>query len=180
MLTSEQNRLHQARSKRVKGDVQESIKFLKKRLGEADHDINGKLKQCEFWKEDVELLLTVPGVGNDLAMSLVTCLPELGRLNRKQISALVGVAPMNCDSGSYRGKRKIWGGRSQVRAALYMATLVASRFNPVIREHYNQLLKRGKLKKVALVACMRKLLTILNAILKTRRGWQLIETSAGV
>lgn len=171
MLTTERTRLTQTRSPRVKKDISEVIAFLKKQLKDADKDIHQRLKESRFWQEDVDLLASVPGVGPVMTMSLVASLPELGKLNRKQVSALVGVAPFNCDSGQYAGKRIIWGGRADVRATLYMATLVAAHKNPVIMAHYQRLLARGKVKKVALVACMRKLLTILNAMMKNRTKW---------
>ena len=118
------------------------------------------------------MLRTVPGVGPQLAVSILAYLPELGTLDRKRIAALVGVAPFNRDSGAFRGKRAVWGGRSHMRAALYMSALVASRHNPVISVFYQRLLAAGKTKKVALPACMRKLLVILNAMLKHRCSWQ--------
>lgn len=171
MLTAERTRLTQTRSKHVRKDVDEHIKFLRKRLRDADEDIHRRLRDSKFWKEEVDLLASVPGVGPVTTMSIVASLPELGKLNRKQVSALVGVAPLNCDSGQHAGKRVTWGGRADVRANLYMATLVAVRRNPLIRTFYERLLSTGKAKKVALVACMRKLLTILNAMLKTRTPW---------
>lgn len=171
MLTAERTRLSQSRSSTVRRDVDEHIKFLKKRLRDADKDIHQRLKESEFWKEEVDLLASVPGVGPVTTMSIVASLPELGKLNRKQISALVGVAPLNCDSGQCAGRRMTWGGRADVRANLYMATLVAARRNSVIKAFYERLLSAGKAKKLALVACMRKLLTILNAMLKTRSPW---------
>jgi transposase len=117
------------------------------------------------------LLQSIPGVGKVLSATLLAELPELGKLNRRQIAALVGVAPYNRDSGKMRGKRSIWGGRASVRSVLYMATLVSTRFNPVISSFYQRLLEKGKVKKIALVACMRRLLTIMNAILKSQKAW---------
>lgn len=178
MLTSEKTRLRQARAKKVRKDVEETIKFLKKRIKNTDLDIQNRLKKSAFWKEDMNLLTSVPGIGPVATMSIISSLPELGKLNRKQISALVGVAPLCRDSGNYHGKRTTWGGRASVRTALFMATLSAARFNPVIRRFYERLLAAGKAPMVALIACMRKLLTILNAILKTRTSWnQLPEQS---
>lgn len=171
MLTSERQRYNQARSTRVRKDVKAHVAFLKKQLRDADNDIDGRLKSSAFWKEEADLLASVPGVGPVMTMSIISSLPELGTLNRKQVSALVGVAPHACDSGKHAGKRMIWGGRADVRATLYMATLVAVRRNPPIRDFYERLLDRGKPKKVAIVACMRKLLTILNAMVKTRSRW---------
>ena len=124
-----------------------------------------------MWRQKDDLLRSVPGVGEQVSVSLLAYLPELGALDRKQIAALVGVAPINRDSGIMRGRRTVWGGRSRVRATLYMGTLVATRYNPVIRVFYQRLLAAGKAKKVALVACMRKLLTILNSMVKSGRHW---------
>ena len=135
-------------------------------------DLDDKIKDSPIWREKDDLLKSVPGVGPVLSYTLLSALPELGSLNRKQIAALAGVAPFNRDSGKYRGKRTINGGRTRVRPALYMATLVATRFNPVIKSHYAHLIRMGKAKKVALVACMRKLLVILNAIVRDHRPWQ--------
>ena len=130
------------------------------------------LHNSPVWREKENLLRTVPGVGPQLAVSLLAYLPELGTLDKKRIAALVGVAPFNRDSGTLRGKRTVWGGRSRIRASLYMAALVASRHNPVISAFYQRLLAAGKAKKVALTACMRKLLVILNAMLKNHSSWQ--------
>ena len=136
-----------------------------------DGDLRQRLRQSPVWREQDDLLRSVPGVGEQLSVSLLAYLPELGTLDRKQIAALVGVAPINRDSGMMRGKRTVWGGRSRVRAALYMGALVATRYNPVIQLFYQRLLAAGKAKKVALVACMRKLLTILNSMMKSGRHW---------
>ena len=125
-----------------------------------------------MWQEKDNLLRSVPGVGEQLSVTLLAHLPELGALDRKRIAALVGVAPINRDSGKMRGKRSIWGGRARVRAVLYMAALVGSRYNPVLRDLYQRLLTAGKPKKVALTACMRKLLTILNAMVKSGQPWR--------
>ena len=124
-----------------------------------------------MWREKDDILRSVPGVGEQLSLALLSQLPELGTLSRRQIAALVGVAPFNHDSGMMRGKRQIWGGRARLRAVLYMGAMVASRFNPVIRDFYQRLLAAGKPKKVALTACMRKLLVILNSMLKRRSHW---------
>ena len=129
------------------------------------------LRQSPVWQEKDDLLRTVPGVGEQLSFALLAYLPELGTLNRRQIAALVGVAPFNRDSGALRGKRTVWGGRARIRAALYMGALLASRFNPVIRDFYQRLLAAGKPKKLALTACMCKLLIILNSMLKHRSSW---------
>ncbi len=171
MITMENNRLWSADIK-VIPSIEEHLNWLKQELKDWDNDLGDKIKQSPIWKEKDDLLKSVPGVGKVLSMTLLGALPELGQLNRKQIAALVGVAPFNRDSGRYRGKRSIKGGRSKVRSALYMATLVATRFNPMVKAYYEHLLKQGKMKKVALVACMRKLLTILNAMVRDHRPWQ--------
>ena len=129
------------------------------------------LRQSPVWREKDDLLRSVPGIGNQISLTLLAYLPELGTLNRRQIAALVGMAPFNRDSGTLRGKRTVWGGRARVRTALYMGALVASRFNPVIRDFYQCLLSAGKPKKLALTACMRKLLIILNSMLKYGSSW---------
>jgi transposase len=170
MLTAEKNRLHLAQ-KLVKELLQAHIVFLEKELQKVDSDLQGRIEESPVQRKKYHLLQTVPGVGPNLALTLLIELPELGSLNRRQIAALVGVAPLNHDSGTKRGKRSPWGGRSHVRSVLYMATLVASRFNPIIREFYTRLCSLGKLKKVALVACMRKMLIILNSMLKHNVPW---------
>ncbi len=175
MLTAEKNRLHQAR-KPVQEDIQAHITFLEKELNKMDMGLRGRIEESPIQREKYKLLQSVPGVGPNLAATLLIELPELGKLNRRQIAALVGVAPLNCDSGRMRGKRRPWGGRPQVRSALYMATLVASRFNPIISEYYRRLCGIGKVKKVALVACMRKLLVILNSMLKHHVPWTFTQS----
>ena len=130
------------------------------------------MRSSPEWREKDDILRSVPGVGEQLSLALLSQLPELGTLNRRQVAALVGVAPFNRDSGTLRGKRQIWGGRARLRAVLYMGAMVASRFNPVIRDFYQRLLAAGKPKKVALTACMRKLLVILNSMLKSRSPWR--------
>ena len=174
MLTAERNRLHMAR-KPVKEAIQAHIAYLEKELQQIDSDLQGRIEESPIQREKYSLLQSVPGVGPNLSATLIIGLPELGSLNRRQIAALVGVAPLNHDSGTRRGKRSPWGGRPQVRSALYMAALVASRFNPLISQFYRRLCETGKAKKVALVACMRKLLIILNSILKHRLPWVYIE-----
>jgi transposase len=171
MITMENNRLGKV-DFRVVPSIKNHLNWLKQELKDIDQDLNNKIEQSPIWREKDNLLKSVPGVGPVLSMTLLGVLPELGTLTDKQIAALAGVAPFNRDSGKYRGKRVIKGGRSQVRAALYMAALVATRFNPVIKSFYQHLLAKGKVKKVALVACMRKLLVILNAVLRDRRVWQ--------
>jgi transposase len=171
MLTAEKNRLASARLV-VRKQLRAHITWLERALDQADRDLAEVLRQSPIWREKDELLRSVPGIGPVLATTLLANLPELGTLTHKQIAALVGVAPLNRDSGTLRGKRTVWGGRAQVRAALYMAAIVAARFNPVIRAFYQRLCAAGKAKKVALVACMRKLLTIVNAMLKHRTPWR--------
>jgi len=175
MLTSEKNRLHQARPT-VKEDIQIHIDFLEKRLQNYDSNLEGMIEESPVQREKYHLLQSVPGVGPNLARTLLIDLPELGSLNRWQVAALVGVAPFNHDSGSKRGKRATWGGRPTVRSALYMATLVAARFNPIIKQFYTRLCDTGKKKKVALVACMRKLLIILNSMLKHHMPWTITKS----
>jgi transposase len=177
MLTAEKNRLHMAR-KPVRGSVKAHINYLEKELTEIESNLQGRIQESPVQRTKDRLLRSVPGVGPNLSTTLLVELPELGSLNRKQIAALVGVAPLNRDSGTLRGKRTVWGGRGQVRAALYMAALVATRFNPAIREYYARLCSAGKPKKVALTACMRKLLVILNAILKHRIPWAYVTPAS--
>jgi transposase len=171
MLTAEKNRLARA-PKPVQKSIKEHIAWLKQRLSDINKDLKKAVKKSPIWRHKEALLKTSPGVGDISAVSLLAGLPELGSLNRKQIAALVGVAPFNRDSGKFRGKRTIWGGRKDVRAALYMATLSAVRFNPVIKEFYNRLTDAGKAHKIAMTACMRKLLIILNAMVKNDTPWQ--------
>ena len=164
------NRLYQA-APVVRSSVAEHIAWLDARIDEVDAELQKRIRESSVWREKDRLLQSTPGVGQTTSMSLLAGVPELGTLNRQKVSKLVGIAPLNCDSGKFRGKRKIWGGRADVRAVLYMATLSATRHNPVIREFYQRLLARGKLKKVALVACMRKLLSILNRMLQDGTTW---------
>jgi transposase len=168
MRTAELNRLHQNPPKRVVASLKQSIAFLDRQIESLDRQIDDQIKQSPIWREKEDLLKSVPGVGPQTARTLITQLPELGQLSRREIASLVGVAPLNRDSGTYRGRRIIAGGRSQVRAALYMAALAARRCNHRIRSFYLRLRAAGKPGKVALTACMRKLLTILNTMLKTR------------
>ena len=175
MLTAEKNRLAQAAAKAVRAGIREHIRWLERRLANIDQDLADAIRQTPVWREKDELLRSVQGVGPVLSTTLLAGLPELGTLGRKQIAALVGVAPLNRDSGRHRGKRMVWGGRARVRAALYMGALVATRFNPVIGVFYQRLLAAGKPKKVALTACMRKLLTILNAMARHDTPWQIMD-----
>jgi|SRR5688572_1099256 len=177
MLTMERNRLRLAH-KSVRQRLKKSIEWLERQIGSTDHDIDGMLRECGIWRDKVELLESVPGIARLTSLRLVTTLPELGTLNRRQISALAGVAPFNQDSGQWRGKRRIYGGRAEARTALYMAALVGSRHNPVLRAFYQRLRAAGKPAKVALTACMRKLLVILNVMLRERRAWDPRVTSA--
>jgi transposase len=173
MRVSESNRLAQARDRRVRKSIEGVLKLLDRQIASIDDEIDQHIQNSPIWKEKEDLLLAVEGIGPTTARTLLANLPELGRASRQQIAALVGLAPFNRDSGTLRGQRSIAGGRAVVRSVLYMATLTATTRNPIIRKHYQQLLARGKRKKVALVACMRKLLTILNAILRDKRPWRL-------
>jgi len=171
MLTSERNRLGSARGP-VRKRIVSHIDWLQRELADLDNDLTKEIRESPVWREKDILYRSVKGVGPVTSMTLLSALPELGTLNRKEIAALVGVAPLNCDSGNRRGKRAICGGRAQVRAVLYMAALAASRSNPVIKAFYERLCKAGKLHKVALTACMHKLLIILNAIARTKTPWR--------
>lgn len=172
MLTSERLRLHTVHpSQRER--LETHIDWLKDELAQLDSELNQSISQSETWQAKDRLLQSVPGVGRILSTSLLAWLPELGLLNSKQIAALVGVAPFNRDSGQWRGRRMIGGGREQIRSALYMAALSASRHNPVISAFYQRLIQAGKLPKVALTACMRKLLVILNAMIKHGTSWKI-------
>lgn len=170
MIVAERNRLSGA-SKPVKKRIDAHIRWLESELERVDQDLDQSIHQSPIWQEKEDLLKSVPGIGPVTSRSLIADLPELGQLNRKQIAALVGIAPLNRDSGTLRGRRGIWGGRAGVRAVLYMATLVASRRNAVIKAFYTRLRNAGKAPKVALVACMRKLLTILNSMIKHKAYW---------
>lgn len=170
MLTAEKNRLSSAHTP-VRTSLRTHIAWLERELRHTDRDLAHAIRESPVWREKDDLLQSVPGIGPVGTSTLLANLPELGTLTGKQIAALVGVAPLNRDSGTWRGKRTVWGGRAQVRAVLYMAALVATRFNPVIRAFYQRLCAAGKAKKVALTACMRKLLIILNAMMKHRTRW---------
>ena len=169
MRVAEGNRLELAHPMAARS-IREVIKMLDKQIGALDKDIGGRLKM--HFGRQLKLLEGFKGVGENTKAVLMAALPELGRLNRRQISKLVGIAPLNCDSGKMRGKRAIWGGRAQVRTALYMATLSAVRFDKTLKAFYEKLRAAGKPAKVALVACMRKLLTIINAVIKSGMPWQ--------
>jgi transposase len=170
MLVAEQNRLPRA-PQLLHNDLNAHIQWLKQRLQELDDELRQAIQASPVWRVQDKLLQSVPGVGPVLAIALLVQLPELGTLNRRQIAALVGVAPYNCDSGTLRGQRHCWGGRAPLRAVLYMATLAAIRCNPRLRAFHERLRAAGKAPKVAITACMRKLLTILNAIMKTHTPW---------
>ncbi len=171
MMTAERNRLSTA-GKSVKPLIKSHLEYLKQQLKEIDKTLEELIGNSSIWRSKDELLRSTPGVGPVLSLTLMSSLPELGRLNRKQIACLAGVAPLNKDSGVYRGKRTTWGGRARVRAPLYMATLAETRWNPVIKAFYERLIRAGKEQKVAITACMRKLLTILNAMVRDNHAWQ--------
>ena len=171
MLVAEKNRLSSA-PRCVRESIKNHIGWLEKRLKETDTDLSKKVKSTPIWRENDKLLQSASGVGKVLSLNIMTDLPELGNLDRKKIAALVGIAPFNCDSGKYKGKRRIWGGRARLRRVLYMATMSAIRFNPVIADYYQRLIKAGKIHKVAMVACMRKFITILNVMMRDRTYWR--------
>lgn len=170
MMVAEKNRMHTCLPKLLP-NLKAHIAWLEQCLEELDKDVQDKIQNSAIWHEKDDLLRTVPGVGKVVSFSLLAGLPELGVLDRKKIAALVGVAPLNRDSGKYSGRRGIWGGRGDVRSALYMATLSATRCNPVIKSFYQAMVARGKLKAVALTAAMHKLLTILNAMVAQSKPW---------
>lgn len=170
MLTSEKNRL-KAAPKLVRGSIETHIAWLEKCLKDVDKRTRGFVKSMAVWREKDEIIQSAPGGGPVLAVTLLALVPEAGALNRKKIGSLVGVAPFNRDSGKFRGKRCVWGGRAHARSVLYMATLAAIRCNEVIRRFYQRLIENGKERKVAITACMRKFLTILNAMLRDGARW---------
>ena len=172
MISAEKNRLKAARQKLIKQDIQAHIDWLQKRLREADKELIQAIDDNPRLRDKAKLLRSTPGVGPTMTAALLTQLPELGTLNRHQVAALAGVAPFNRDSGRMRGKRTVWGGRASIRAVLYMSALVATRYNPTIRVFYQRLCAEGKAKKVAITACMRKLLIILNSMIKHKTLWQ--------
>jgi len=170
LLAEEQRRSRAPRA--IQRQIDQHVRWLRAQLGAVEKDVAQTLRESPVWREKEDLLRSVPGVGPILTTTLLGDVPELGQLNRKHIAALIGVAPLNRDSGTYRGRRAVWGGRARVRATLYMATLTAARYNPLIRAFYERLVAAGKPKKVALTACMRKLLTILNAMIARRTAWK--------
>lgn len=170
MLTAEKNRLPLSR-KQVRKGIKAHIQWLERQLEDVETELRRQIKKSPLWRAKDDLLQSVPGLGPKTSAKLIAALPELGRLNRRQIAALVGLAPFNRDSGAYRGRRSVWGGRASVWSTLYMATLVAVRWNPIIKAFYDRLVALGKNKKVALTACMRKLLVILNTMVKNNTHW---------
>jgi transposase len=172
MIVAEGNRRRMASQHRVIRAIERHLALLQTELSELDRDIDDAIRRTPAWQADADLLVSVPGIGKATLRTLIAELPELGRLTRRKIAALVGVAPINRDSGTLRGRRTIAGGRPAVRTALYMAALVASRANPAIAPYYAKLRAAGKTGKQALIACMRKLIVILNAILRDRKPWQ--------
>ncbi len=171
MLVVERNRLQGAPTP-VHQRIEAHIGFLELELTDLDRDLARTIHDRPVWREKNNLLRSVPGVGPVVSTTLLAELPELGTLTHKQLAALVGVAPINIDSGKLRGKRSVWGGRGRIRSVLYMGALAATRFNPAIRRFYQRLLAAGKPKKVVLTACMRKLLTILNSLVRHRAHWE--------
>lgn len=172
MLVAEKNRRHSATSEAVRETIKDHIDWLEERIAELDEQLQAHLVSSSEWQNKDAILQSVPGVGPVVSFSLLADLPELGTLNRQRISKLVGVAPLNCDSGQQRGVRHIFGGRARVRCMLYMAAFTATRFNPVIKEFYQRLLAKGKPHKVALTACMRKLLSIINLMVRNQTRWK--------
>jgi len=171
MLSAEKNRLHTA-PKTVRSEIHRHIHWLEKEISQLEKDLDRRIRCSPAWREKDDLLRSCKGIGPITTHTMVSCLPELGTLSGRQISALVGIAPFNDDTGKHQGRRHIQGGRLDVRAVLYMATLAAIRHNPVIRNFHRRLIAAGKAKKVAITACMRKLLTILNAMLRDKKPWQ--------
>lgn len=172
ILVAEKNRRHSATSDIVRETIKEHIDWLEERIAELDEQLQARLVSSGAWQNKDAILQSVPGIGPVVSFSLLADLPELGTLNRQRISKLVGVAPLNCDSGQQRGVRHIFGGRARVRSMLYMAALTALRFNPVIKEFYQRLVAKGKPHKVALTACMRKLLSIVNLMVRNQTSWK--------
>jgi transposase len=173
MRTAESNRLDTCRVVPVRRNIQKMINMLEKQIGKVDTDIDKRIRNSPLWREREDLLTTATGIGKVTARTLLTQLPELGKLNRRQVAALVGLAPFNNDSGKRRGARSIRGGRAEVRSVLYMATVASLRFNPTIQSFFRRLVAAGKPKKVAIIACARKLLTLVNAMMRTQTVWRL-------
>jgi len=173
MLAVEKTRLKQATYRDVRKSIKEHVQWLERRVRAADEALRHSVEQSPVWQAKRDLLTEVKGIGDITMLTLIACLPELGTLSGKKIAALVGVAPLNRDSGTLRGRRTVWGGRAHVRTVFYMATLTAIRFNPAIASFYQRLRAAGKMKKVAIVACMRKFLTILNAMLRDQKPFEM-------
>jgi len=171
MRTAEENRLQVTRVAKVRDDIEETLRWLKKRVRDVETDINTTVRKSRVWREKEDLMQSFKGIGPTTARTMLVGLPELGKLNRREIAALAGLAPFNKDSGTFRGARQIRGGRPEVRALLYMASMSAVRFNPPIRAFYKRLVEAGKPKRLALIACARKILTILNAMIRTSSRW---------
>lgn len=178
MRTAEKNRLETCRVERVRKDIQKTISWLNRRIKDADENVDKMIRKTPVWREREDLLSSATGIGKTIARTLLVELPELGRLNRRRIAALVGLAPFNNDSGRRRGQRSIRGGRPEVRSMLYMAAVSATRYNATISVMYQRLLAAGKVKKVALIACARKLLTILNAMARDNASWRALESAS--
>jgi transposase len=177
MLTMEKNRRVSTHAE-MREQLEDHIQWLETEIDQLNDQMRDLIVACPLWQANERILSSVPGVGPVTTLTLLADLPELGTLNRQRIAALVGIAPINKDSGRIKGKRRIFGGRASVRCVLYMAALSASKSNPVIREFYQRLLAKGKPKKVALTACMRKLLTILNAMMRDQKTWHFQENGA--
>lgn len=171
MITAEENRLNTA-APVTKSEIKSHLAYMRRRLAKLNASIDDRVRRSPIWRAKDDLLQSVPGIGDTTSRTLLVLLPELGTLNRKQIAALVGVAPMNQDSGTMRGRRRVLGGRARVRTALYMAALVGTRRNPTLKAFYDRLRAAGKPGKVALIACVHKLLTIVNAMMRDGRHWQ--------
>lgn len=172
ILTGEKNRLKQVASTRVRTNIQEHIAWIEKCLKDLDNEMRTRIKDMPEWREKGKIIQSVPGVGPVTMRTLLALLPELGKLSRKEIAALAGLAPFNRDSGKFKGQRHIWGGRAAVRSVLYMAALTAIRWNSVLKTFYSRLIEAGKKKKVAITACMRKLVIILNSMVRSGNMWQ--------
>ncbi len=172
MRAAEKNRRQQLRSPRLRQPLDEHLAWLSRAIDDLDKDLDKTVRDSPLWRAEEDLLQSVPGIGPVVSRTLIAELPELGHLTRRQIAALVGLAPLARDSGTFRGRRSIWGGRAEIRAKLYMATIAAIRANPTIANTYRRLIENGKPPKLAITACMRKLLVILNAIMRDRKPWQ--------